>query len=162
MAVVRLPFCLYVLGIVSGQGRPQTVTSTPTAFTGAFFALTVADLEASTRWYSDKLELKVVMRTPKQDGVAVTLLEGQGLIVELIEQDGALPLPNAAPSIKDSRYLLGIFKVGALVGDFDRTVAMLRAQQVDIAFGPYPAHDHQRANVIVRDNAGNLIQFFGN
>ena len=161
MKVVRLLLCLCAPAIVSGQARPQTVGSARTAFTGAFFALTVADLEASARWYSDKLELKVVMHIPKQAGVAVTLLEGPGLIVELIEQDGALPLRNAAPSVKDGRYLLGIFKVGALVRDFDRTVAMLRAHQVDIAFGPYPARDHQRANVIVRDNAGNLIQFFG-
>jgi hypothetical protein len=27
--------------------------------------------------------------------------------------------------------------------------------------GPFPKSATQRANVIVRDNAGNLIQFFG-
>jgi catechol 2,3-dioxygenase-like lactoylglutathione lyase family enzyme len=132
-----------------------TVASTPTTFAGGFFALTVADLEASTQWYSDNLELKVVMRIPKKNGVAVRLLESPGLIVELIEQDGALALP------KDSHFL-GLFKVGALVSDLDRVVATVRAHHVDIAYGPYPAHDNQRANVIVRDNAGNLIQFFGN
>jgi hypothetical protein len=38
---------------------------------------------------------------------------------------------------------------------------MLEARDVEIAFGPYPARADQRANVIVKDNAGNLIQFFG-
>ena len=41
-----------------------------------------------------------------------------------------------------------------IVDDFEKTVAMLKARQVEIAFGPFP-------NVIVKDNAGNLIQFFG-
>jgi catechol 2,3-dioxygenase-like lactoylglutathione lyase family enzyme len=161
MKVVRLLLSLCVPAVVSGLGGPPTIASTGPAFTGAFFALTVADVEASARWYSEKLDLKVVMHSPKQDGAAVTVLEGPGLIVELIEQDGALPLPSAAPATKDRRYLLGIFKVGALVKDFDRTVAMLRARHVEIAFGPYPARANQRANVIIRDNGGNLIQFFG-
>jgi hypothetical protein len=26
--------------------------------------------------------------------------------------------------------------------------------------GPFPAHDGQRANVIIRDNAGNYLQLF--
>jgi catechol-2,3-dioxygenase len=34
---------------------------------GAFFALSVADIVASTRWYTEKLGLRVVMQVPKQD-----------------------------------------------------------------------------------------------
>ena len=63
--------------------------------------------------------------------------------------------------MRGSLYVHGVVKVGLLVDDFDRTMAALRARGVDIAFGPYPKTDTQRANVIVRDNAGNLIQFLG-
>jgi catechol 2,3-dioxygenase-like lactoylglutathione lyase family enzyme len=122
---------------------------------GAFFALSVADMKASTQWYADKLGLKVVMQTPKQDKSAVTVLEGGGLIVELIQHD------DAAPAAKDSLFVHGIFKAGVIVDDFDKTVAILKARQVEIAFGPFPKRANQRANVIVKDNAGNLIQFFG-
>ena len=45
--------------------------------------------------------------------------------------------------------------------DFDKTLAILKARNVPIAFGPFPARPNQRANVIIRDNAGNLMQFFG-
>jgi hypothetical protein len=38
---------------------------------------------------------------------------------------------------------------------------MLRTKGVQIAYGPYPAKTGQRANVIIRDIDGNLIQFFG-
>jgi hypothetical protein len=49
--------------------------------TGAFFASSVADIEASARWYSEKLGLKVTMQVPKTDESAVSLLEGGGLTV---------------------------------------------------------------------------------
>jgi hypothetical protein len=50
---------------------------------------------------------------------------------------------------------------GVIVDDFDKTLAMLKARNVEIAMGPFPAKGNQRANIIVKDNAGNLIQFFG-
>ena len=129
--------------------------------TGAFFALSVADIDASVKWYSDKLGMKVTMREPNTNGAAVAVLEGDGLIVELIQHDAAKPLNSAAPNVKDPLYVHGIFKVGVIVSDFEKTLSTLKARNVEIAFGPYPARPGQRANVIVRDNAGNLIQLFG-
>jgi protocatechuate 3,4-dioxygenase, beta subunit len=129
--------------------------------TGAFFALSVADLPASAKWYSEKLGLKVVMEEPKRAGSAVTVLEGGGLVVELIQDDDALPLSKATPASTRRESVHGMFKAGALVEDFEGTVAMLTARAVEIAYGPYPARDNQRANVIIRDNSGNLIQFLG-
>lgn len=131
------------------------------AATGAFFALSVADVNASATWYSEKLGLKVVMREPKREKFAVIVLEGGGLLVELIQNDDAVPLSKAAPSVKDPFFVHGVVKVGVVVADFDRTLAMLKERNVHIAYGPYPAKANQRANVIVTDNAGNLIQFFG-
>ena len=131
------------------------------AAAGAFFALSVADIQASAKWYSEKLGLKVVMEVPKKDKVAVTVLEGRGLIVELIQHDEALPLSKAAPAVTGDLFVHGVFKAGVIVEDFERTVATLRARNVEIAYGPFPARERQRANVIIKDNSGNLIQFFG-
>jgi catechol 2,3-dioxygenase-like lactoylglutathione lyase family enzyme len=137
--------------------------SPPPPFTtrGAFFALSVADLDASVKWYSDKLGLSIAMRPPKQDKSAVTVLEGGGLIVELIERDDARPLIAAAPGVTATYLVHGIFKAGFIVDDFDRTLATLRERGVGIAMGPFPARGDQRANVIIRDTGGNLIQIFG-
>jgi hypothetical protein len=93
--------------------------------------------------------------------VAATILEGGGVIVELLELARAVPLSKAAPSVHEAELVHGIFKAGIIVEDFDATVAVLRSRGVEFAFGPYPAREGQRANVIVRDNTGNLIQFFG-
>ena len=137
------------------QSRPVFETR------GAFFALSVADLDASTRWYTEKLGLAVVMRPPKQDKSAVAVLEGGGLIVELLQRDDATPLRQAAPSATANYLVHGFFKAGVIVDDLNATLTALRARGVEIAMGPFPASKDQRANAIIRDNAGNLIQFFG-
>jgi catechol 2,3-dioxygenase-like lactoylglutathione lyase family enzyme len=58
-----------------------------------FFALSVADLESSARWYSEKFGLRVVMQAPKMKTVrsALIVLAGGGLLVELIQTDAAMP-----------------------------------------------------------------------
>jgi predicted lactoylglutathione lyase len=93
---------------------------------GSFFALSVADLQASARWYSEKLGLKIVLQPPKTDQATVIVLEGDGLIVELVQQDAGVSLTQIAPNIKDKILVHGIVKAGAIIADFDQTVARLR------------------------------------
>ncbi|HET7217132.1 MAG TPA: VOC family protein [Vicinamibacterales bacterium] len=128
---------------------------------GAFFALSVADLPASVAWYSEKFGLRTVMSTPGPNNGSVAVLEGSGLIVELVQLRDAVPLAKAAPSLRDKEFVHGFFKAGIVVDNFDALVAGLKSRRLEIAYGPFPARPGQRANVIIRDNAGNLIQFFG-
>ena len=147
------PFVLAVC-LLAAAASPSPARDKPQPFkllTGAFFAVSVPNMAESVRWYSEKLGLAVSFET-SGGGVDVRVLEGGGLIVELIRDPGAQP-PGAARQ--------GIFKAGFLVKDFEKTVEELRARNVDIAFGPFPASTTQRANLILRDNAGNLIQIFG-
>ena len=131
------------------------------AASGAFFAVSVPDLRASVAWYSETLGLRTVMSTSGPNDGTVAVLEGNGLIVELVHLPSALPLARAAPAVRDKEYVHGFFKAGVIVDDFDALVARLKAGGVEIAYGPFPPRPGQRANVIIRDNAGNLIQFFG-
>ena len=90
---------------------------------------------------SEKLEMKVTMREPNTNGAAaVAVLEGDGLIVELIQHDSARPLTTAAPAAKEPSTSTASSRWGSSSAISRKTLA----------------------NVIVRDNAGNLIQFFGN
>ena len=138
----------------------QTVEPPFTA-TGAFIALSVPDVAASARWYREKLGLRVVLEPPKSGEATAVILEGGGLLVELIQHDAAKPLGALAPGVRGNVYVHGYFKAGLIVEDFDRTIAAIRARGIEIAFGPYPKSATQRANAIIRDNAGNLIQFLG-
>jgi catechol 2,3-dioxygenase-like lactoylglutathione lyase family enzyme len=144
---------------------PASITgqtnATPFTTSGAFVALSVADLPASSQWYRDKLGLRVVLEPPRSGDAAVTILEGGGLIVELLQHKAAKPLSAISSTVRESYAVHGIFKAGLIVDDFDRTISTLRSRGVQIAYGPFPKSATQRANAIIRDNAGNLIQFFG-
>jgi catechol 2,3-dioxygenase-like lactoylglutathione lyase family enzyme len=123
--------------------------------------MSVGDIQASVRWYSEKLGMTVVMEQPRQAGAAVAILEGRGLIVELVEQEGAVSLKEVTPKIENRMLVHGIVKAGAILENYDDELAAFKKRGVEIAFGPYPGKENQRPNVIIRDNDGNLIQFFG-
>ena len=139
---------LFPFGNLNAQTPGFTVS-------GAAFALSVSDLQASSKWYGEKFGLKVTMNIPVSTTPGVVVLEGGGLTVELIQH------PEAKASGKDPILAHGFFKAGFTVQDFDRTLAMLRERGVEIAYGPFPKRADQRANVIIRDNTGNLIQIIG-
>jgi predicted lactoylglutathione lyase len=78
--------CVVVTLLV--QAPTRAALEPPFASThGAFFALSVADIDSSVKWYSEKLGLAVVMRSPKQDKASAGVLEGSGLTVELVKHD---------------------------------------------------------------------------
>ncbi len=158
--VLCVVVCLVLPLSLNGQSTPSSPVPPAFAATGSFFALSVADLDASTRWYSEKLGLQVSMQIPKQGRISVAVLEGSGLIVELIQNDDARP-PSAVAPESGPELIHGVIKVGVIVEDFEKALDLLKARHVDVAFGPYPAKAGQRANVIIKDNAGNLIQLFG-
>lgn len=157
VAVIAFPI---LLSGQSAKANPEP----PFNAHGAFFALSVADLDASAKWYSDKIGLKVIMQVPKTKDVdfAVIVLGGGGLLVELLHSDSARSLSKAASAIKDPFYVHGIVKAGLIVDKFDKTLEMLRARNVSIKMGPFPAHNPTGLkNVIIEDNSGNLIQIYG-
>jgi catechol 2,3-dioxygenase-like lactoylglutathione lyase family enzyme len=153
---------LFLLASMAWSQIARSQTSDSIAFKadGAFFALFVADAGASSKWYCEKLGMKVIKYLPRQDKVTVAILQGGGLIVELIQNDDALPLTKVVPAIQSSILVHGFFKAGVIVEDFDKLISLFRQRGVEIAYGPYPSKGDERANVIIKDNAGNLIQFF--
>jgi catechol 2,3-dioxygenase-like lactoylglutathione lyase family enzyme len=151
-----LCFCLSP-ALLSAQQSPAPALS---GIQGAFFAASVADLDASVAWYTQKLGLTQITRWPKQGMMQGAVLRGGGLEVELIAHDDATAPRD--PMDMDARVLTrGIIKAGFIVADLDATLATLRARGVPIAIGPFPPRRDQRANAIIRDNSGNLIQLFG-
>jgi Glyoxalase/Bleomycin resistance protein/Dioxygenase superfamily len=161
MKHLRALLICFVLAAIAGRPGAQSPASPVMSSRGAFFALSVADRTASATWYREKLGLAVAMEDAGAGHPSVTVLEGGGLIVELIQNDAAMPLAQAAPAVRDRMLVHGLVKTGVIVDNFDETLAAFRERHVDIAYGPFPARPNQRANVIVRDNAGNMIQVFG-
>jgi catechol 2,3-dioxygenase-like lactoylglutathione lyase family enzyme len=142
----------------AGESQEPPAALPLAAGTGAVFALSVPDLEASVRWYSDKIGLRVTLRPPKQGKTSIAILEADGWLVELQQHDDALPLQTVAPAVSDRTLVHGPFKVGVMVANLSAAITLLGERQVPIAFGPFPATASQKANLIIRDNAGNLLQ----
>src|SRR5262245_9981250 len=96
---------LILLAVVLGGDEQPALTAR-----GAFFALSVPDLEASARWYADKLGLgRTSQAGPGRDMPGFVVLEGSGLIVELIhKRDSARP----SGAIERTQ---GFTKAGAIV-----------------------------------------------
>ncbi|MDO1559609.1 VOC family protein [Brevundimonas sp. 2R-24] len=136
-------------------------STSPVQVRGSFFALQVADVEASVAWWRDVFGLSLAMSPPTRNGVTMRLMEGDGLMVELIQDDSARPLRDLIPGGRERQgpiWVHGVFKGGIIVDDFDGVIARLRERGADIAIGPFPATREQRANAVIRDNEGNYIQ----
>jgi catechol 2,3-dioxygenase-like lactoylglutathione lyase family enzyme len=142
----------------SSEAVVDAQTPTPIPGAGGFVALSVANLAASEQWYTQKFGMTVKLRVPKQNGVEVVVLQADRLLVELVSNDAARSLPATDPAVSDRALLHGPFKAGFLVDNFDAAVSTLQGRGASIAFGPFPASSSQNANVIFRDNSGNLLQ----
>lgn len=127
---------------------------------GAFIGLSVPDVHASANWYSEKLGLQVIFQPPPSGPSTVIVLQGGGLTVELLQDNRAVPLSQAAPSITANYLVHGIFKAGVFVKHYDKLLIALQERGIPIVLGPFPETAEQPANLLIRDNAGNLIQFF--
>jgi hypothetical protein len=99
--------CLLLMLVLPVLVRAQITekkSETPFTAKGAFFALAVADLDSSAKWYLEKFDLEVVFRTPKHSS----------------------PLSKAAQGIKERTLIQGVTKTGLIVDNFDKTHAALR------------------------------------
>jgi catechol 2,3-dioxygenase-like lactoylglutathione lyase family enzyme len=130
---------------------------------GGFIALSVADVDASAKWYAEKLSLKIVReRSPSPDQKArTTALSGDGLIVELVQHADALPLAKLGANVSRPFHVHGIFKAGIAVDDLESTLDELRRRSVEIAFAIIEDRALGLRSFAIRDPDGNMIQIFG-
>ena len=89
-----------------------------------FVSIHVADIERSVEFYHRVLGLQVSRRFSPRPGMEIAFLGGSGTQLELI-QDAQSP-PGKAAGIS----------LGFYVTDMEQTLAMLRANQVEIVSGP--------------------------
>jgi catechol 2,3-dioxygenase-like lactoylglutathione lyase family enzyme len=159
-------FLLVVTLSGASEERPMIPEQAATPFSavrGGFVAIVVPDLDASTRWYAEKLGLKVVkdhaVRPDKK--AAVTILQANGLSVELIWFADAAPLAELAPQVSGSHEIHGILKAGIVVDDLDATLKELKSRGVTMAFETFYDKSMDCRMFAIRDNNGNILQFFG-
>lgn len=123
---------------------------------GTFVALSVPDLPASIAWYIRTFDMKQTFTIPAMGVIAGgALLEGSGFTVELLQHR------EAKPGSTPAELTHGVAKVGMVVSNFDELLAALRARGAVFFSEPNPARPGQRASVMLKDNAGNMLQILG-
>lgn len=132
------------------------------AATGGFIALVVPDLNEAAQWYAQKLGLRIVKNTTRPDGkAAVTILQANGFTVELLWLVDAMPLLHVASQLNGPQDIHGILKAGIFVDDLDATHAALQLREVHMAFEIFFDLSMDCRMFAIRDNNGNILQFFG-
>jgi hypothetical protein len=160
VAICLLTISLWFQGASAPSAQNNSAVAGKT--TGAFFALSVADVAALSRWYQDKLGFRVLSQGEAPNKIAkFAILEGDGTIIELIQHSQAKARSVAAPSITEPHQLHGIFKVGLVVADLDGVYRELKKRNVPIAYDLMRTKDVPLRSFSVRDGEGNMIQFFG-
>ncbi len=92
MNTLRIVLVCALAAATAAGSRAQAKPTAVMTSRGGFFALSVADMKASGAWYVEKLGLAVAMEEAAAAGhPGVTVLEGGGLIVELIQNADAMP-----------------------------------------------------------------------
>jgi catechol 2,3-dioxygenase-like lactoylglutathione lyase family enzyme len=155
------PECLIAVFLFTSLGvatRGQTpATDAPTfAAQGAFFAIVVTDLDASSHWYESNLGLHVVKRgkSPRVEAETV-VLGGHDLFVELIHHDG-----KQLPRVDNEAAVPRLLKAGVILvrKDFDAVAGYLQKRGIEAEV--FEDKDMGVRTFLFKDNAGNLIQFF--
>jgi len=127
-----------------------------------FIAISVADLDAQTAWYTQTLGFEISSQgaVPGR-GIRYALLRQGAMLIELLQIPEARPRSVAARDASDASRIHGFFKAGMVVDDVAGLYQRLKAQGVPFAFelgqppgGPYRVFG-------VNDPEGNLLQFFG-
>ncbi len=146
---------LFVAGAVA-QSPPPTADVPAFVARGAFFAVVVADLDAAELWYKSKLGLHRVKRGRSPRVPAETaVLAGRNLYLELIHHDG-----KQLSRIDNEDPVPRLIKAGVVVAspDFDSVAAQLEKHGVRATI--FEDKEMGVRSFLMKDNEGNLIQFF--
>lgn len=128
------------------------------ATNGAFYAVSVRNIDKAVAWYTQHLGFRVESRGGNNERKGA-LLSRPGTVLELGEFVGAIAREEFRAGL-ESHEVYGIFKLGFTTTNLDAAFEVLEGRGVEIFFPIVTASDGNRTFGI-RDMEGNIIQFFG-
>jgi catechol 2,3-dioxygenase-like lactoylglutathione lyase family enzyme len=143
-----------VLAGAAAAPEPALAAESPT-----FVALSVRDLDASVKWYTETLGLTAT-RLPPHEVSKAAILRGPGLLIELVQHGESFPLESRLPGLQGRYIVQGIFKVGVFVDDIEATVKRLEAKGARFKGRLYTDETTGVRSHLLLDNEDNVIQLF--
>ena len=120
--------------------------------------VSVPDLEASVDWYRRVLGFVPVRRLRIESIPAdVAILKHGAMHIELFQAAGAKPLPAERREPDSDVRTHGNKHIAFAIADVEPFAAELRRRGADVVWVKH--FEHGGANIFIRDNAGNLIEF---
>jgi methylmalonyl-CoA/ethylmalonyl-CoA epimerase len=120
--------------------------------------VSVPDLEASIDWYRRVLGFELARRQRIETIPAdVAILKHGAMHIELFQSEGAKPLPPERREPDSDVRTHGNKHIAFGVADVDAFAQELRHRGADVVWVKH--FQHGGANIFIRDNAGNLIEF---
>jgi len=134
----------------------------PTQDLEAYFsAMIVSDFDSSINWYSNTLGFEVISRIESVErGFKQSNLKRGDVLIELVELDKALNLADIVPNYNNKMRIIGFFKLGFLVTDFEKWIDHLTNEKVDFYGSVVTDNNTGKRMVIITDPDGNRIQIF--
>lgn len=126
-----------------------------------FSAMIVSDLDSSINWYSNILGFEIVNKVEsKERRFKQSNLKKGNALIELIELDNAVYPEDVVPNYNNKTRIVGFFKTGFLVSDFDKWIDHLTNEKVDFHGNIVMDDSTGKRMVIIIDPDGNRIQIF--
>lgn len=126
-----------------------------------FFALSVQDIDRSSKWYERVFGFRTTRTIDAKDGsTRVCLMKLDGGFLELVELSKARALEELLPDLKHRYLSYGVYKVGFEVKDLDTAISRLNSLQVELRGDVITEPNGSMRSVQVEDPDGNIIQLF--
>jgi len=163
--------CCSLVGLLGGRDAAATPLNPPdeakaetqpaVAAQPFFFALSVSDVERSSRWYQRVLGFEVARTIDLPErGFKIELLQKEGGFLELTENRAARSLKEVDSSIEKRHLVHGVFKIGFVIDELDDAIAKLAALEVPLRGKVITESDGSMRSLQVEDPDGNVLQLF--
>ena len=123
------------------------------------FGLVVSDLDASLEWYGKRLGFTLEARWDVAGaGLRFAHARSGDVRFEFMERAGAAPGPDEAKDVFGALETRGAKHVGLACEDVEAARASLKAEGVEVIFGPNEVPQVRVRNLFLRDPDGNQIE----
>jgi hypothetical protein len=124
-----------------------------------FLALSVSNADATSKWYEDVFQLRLLKEIKTPDGsVHIRIIGNDHLLVEIIQQKDSKTIADAGVDPRQPYELQGIFKAGIYVRDIFQAEKYLKQKEVLVKHGVFDDAETQTKSLIITDADENLIQ----
>ncbi len=152
---------LAIIFLICSPVLSAAQTSSTPKLEAYFSAIIVKDINVSINWYTDILGFTVLNKVESTErGFAQSNLKREDILIELIELDRAVSPEKVIPNYTKKTRMIGLFKTGFLVSDFDTWMKHLKHKKANFYGNIVSDPSTGKKMTIILDPDGNRVQIF--